>query len=95
MHSDKTAVGLAGGSRTASRSFLLLKGAALTVILTLLTGGAGAQTTPSSAETVVAETASVPSRAAAAVIDEYVREALHSNLSLHAESMAVEREFAA
>ncbi len=35
------------------------------------------------------------SRGVAVVIDEYVREALHSNLSLHAESMVVEREFAA
>jgi len=37
----------------------------------------------------------IPSRSVAAVLDEYVREALHSNLSLHAESMQVEREFAA
>src|SRR5215831_13858591 len=44
---------------------------------------------------ITTATEAAPLRAVAAVIDDYVREALHSNLSLHAESMAVEREFAA
>src|SRR5690348_6159384 len=47
-------------------------------------------------QTPVTEAAEeVPSRGVAAVLDEYVREALRSNLSLHAESMVVERDFAA
>jgi outer membrane protein TolC len=47
------------------------------------------------ASPIAAEAEASASRAVAAVIDAYVREALRSNLSLHAESMEVEREFAA
>src|SRR5215468_9706331 len=65
---------------------------ALAAVLALLSLDARAQggAPPSSAAPEVAAT-----RAVAAVIDDYVREALHANLSLHAESMAVEQEFAA
>jgi outer membrane protein len=97
MDSYKTAVGpsdCSTGARSREAS-LLLKGAALAGLLAMLSGGAGAQTAPPPGPPLAAETAAVPNRAAAGVIDEYVREALHSNLSLHAESMAVEREFAA
>jgi len=50
---------------------------------------------PPERQTLSAEVAELPSRGVGAVLDDYVHEALHSNLSLHAESMVVEREFAA
>ena len=50
---------------------------------------------PPERQTLSAEAAELPSRGVGAVLDDYVHEALHSNLSLHAESMVVEREFAA
>ena len=78
-----------------ARARLLFKSGALAAVLALLSLAAGAQTASAPAAPLVGEAEAVPARAAAAVIDEYVREALHSNLSLHAESMAVERQLAA
>jgi len=69
--------------------------AAGAVLLVLVSLNTAAQVS-SPRQTPVTEAAEeVPSRGVAAVLDEYVREALRSNLSLHAESMVVERDFAA
>src|SRR5215467_1325800 len=50
---------------------------------------------PPQRQTLSAGAAELPSRGVGAVLDDYLQEALHSNLSLHAESMVVERESAA
>src|SRR5215469_647729 len=66
--------------------------AALLALLSSLEVCAQGAAPPGPLITTATETA--PLRAVAAVIDDYAREALHSNLSLHAESMEVERQFA-
>ena len=68
---------------------------AVASLLAVVSLDVGAQEAAPPGPPVATSTDVTPTRAVAAVIDDYVREALHSNLSLHAESMEVEREFAA
>jgi len=68
---------------------------AVASLLAVVSLDVGAQEAAPPGPPVATSTDVTPTRAVAAVIDDYVREALHSNLSLHAESMEVERrEFA-
>ena len=68
---------------------------AVASLLAVVSLDVGAQEAAPPGPPVATSTEVTATRAVGAVIDDYVREALHSNLSLHAESMEVEREFAA
>jgi outer membrane protein TolC len=68
---------------------------AVATLFALLSLDASAAAAAAPSPPIAAEAEAAATRAVAAVIDDYVREGLHSNLSLHAESMEVEREFAA